>query len=171
MRRRKNKQGSVAAILPPLHEGVEAAKAGNWDKAIESFNARRLEQCGSALILRSPSGNEVSRPKSKRRKLGRRHFRFQRSIEPNKENDAVALRFRASCLSARRQLERGAGRLRHGFESKESDGEALGRRAFVYMQLQDYDAALADHSAILLSLAAESTSMQLGLGPELSLRS
>jgi tetratricopeptide (TPR) repeat protein len=126
------------------HEGIEAAKAGDWNKAIESFKRAGLEDANNrynlAIAYRQRGLAEI-----KQQNWDAAINDFGEALKL-KEDDATAHRFRAFAYMSKQDWNNALEDYTTVLKEKKNDVEALERRAFVEMQLKQYDKALADYS-------------------------
>jgi len=131
-------------------EGIEAGKAGNWDKAIEDFkraaeaepNRRDINE-NLALAYRQRGLAEM-----KKKNWDGAISDFTECLK-RKEGDMLARRYRASAYLQKGDSQNALEDYNTLLKEKKDDVEALGGRAFVEVQLKDYDKALADYSSML----------------------
>jgi tetratricopeptide (TPR) repeat protein len=139
-----------SALDNDSREGLEAAKAGDLDKAIESFKRAAAAKPNDKTINYN---------------LGLAHR--QRALAYMKgedwdsaiadftealkliENDIGARRGRAFAYQRKGDLKNALVDYDAALKEKKNDPETLGRRAFLHMQSKDYDKAIADYSAVI----------------------
>jgi tetratricopeptide (TPR) repeat protein len=132
------------------HEGVEAAKNKDWDKAVTSLK-KASELDGS----NSNYSYNLGLAQKQRGLAEMAQEKFDAAIsdltEALKRNgdDAVALRFRAFAYLKKSDWKNALEDYDAALKKKHDDPEPLSRRAFVHLQLKNYDKAIADCSAVI----------------------
>lgn len=145
----KANQSAEAATEPAgggnsaTHEGVEAAKAGNWDKAIESFKRAGSSDANDrhnlAVAYRQRGLAEV-----KKENWDGAISDFTEALKL--KDDAIAHRFRAFAYMRKGDWNNALEDCNAVLKEKRTDVETLDRRGFVEMQLQQYDKAITDYT-------------------------
>jgi tetratricopeptide (TPR) repeat protein len=128
-------------------EGIEAGKAGNWDKAIESFK-RAGESAPNNRFNLAVAYRQRGLAEIKKDNWDGAISDFSEALK-RKEDDAVAHRFRGFAYLRKNDWQKALEDYDAVVKEKKNDTEALGRRAFVEMQLKEYDKAIADYSAVI----------------------
>ena len=126
------------------HEGIEAAKAGDWNKAIEAFKRAGTGDANNrynlALAYRQRGLAEI-----KQQNFDAAIADFDEALKL-KEDDNVAHRFRAVAYMNKQDWAKALEDYNIVLKAKRTDVEALERRAFVQMQMKEYDKSIADYS-------------------------
>lgn len=128
-------------------EGVEAAKAKNWSKAVESFrkaveiepkDAKNSENLDIVLLQRASAYIAA-------KKFDEAIVDLNDALKL-KGNDAPAHRQRAYAYLSKNDWKNALEDYNVVVRDLKNDPEAYDRRAYVELQLKDYDKALADYS-------------------------
>lgn len=131
-------------------DGLEAAKAGDWDKAIENFKKAAGAEPNDkninfnlGLAYRQRGLAEI-----KKQNWDGAIADLSETLKRN-GSDVVARRFRAFAYTRKDNWKDALQDYETVLKEKKNDPEALSRRAFVYMQLGQNDKALGDYSTTL----------------------
>jgi len=133
-----------------IHDGVEAAKAGDWDKAIENFK-KAAESDPNDKNVNHNLGLAYSQrglAEIKKQNWDGSIADLGEALQRN-EGDVVARRFRAFAYTRKGNWKEALQDYDTVLKQKKNDPEALSHRAFVYVQLGQTDKALADYSSML----------------------
>ena len=125
------------------HEGVEAAKAGDWNKAIEAF--KRAGDDANTRYNLALAYRQRGLAETKQQNWDGAIADFNEALKL-KADDNVVRRFRAFAYMSKQDWPNALEDYNAVLKAKRADTEALERRGFVQMQLKQYDKAIADYS-------------------------
>ena len=125
------------------HEGVEAAKAGDWNKAIEAFK-RAGDDANNRYNL-ALAYRQRGLVETKQQNWDAAIADFNEALKL-KADDNVVRRFRAAAYMSKQDWPKALEDYDAVLKAKRTDTEALERRSFVEMQLKQYDKSIADYT-------------------------
>ena len=117
------------------HEGVEAAKAGDWNKAIEAFK-RAGDDANNRYNL-ALAYRQRGLAETKQQNWDAAIADFNEALKL-KADDNVVRRFRAAAYMSKQDWPKALEDYDAVLKAKRTDTEALERRGFVEMQLKQY---------------------------------
>ena len=125
------------------HEGVAAAKAGDWNKAIEAFK-RAGDDANNRYNL-ALAYRQRGLAETKQQNWDAAIADFNEALKL-KADDNVVRRFRAAAYMSKQDWPKALEDYDAVLKAKRTDTEALERRSFVEMQLKQYDKSIADYT-------------------------
>ena len=131
----------AAAGSSASHEGVEAAKAGDWNKAIEAFKRAGDDANNRYNLALAYRQRGLAETKQQNWDAAIADFNEALKLKRGRYHRAS---LSCRCLHEQTGLAESARRLRRGLESEAPYGGA--RAQLVEMQLKQYDKSIADYT-------------------------